>query len=124
MVALLESGDYETSKDLAKAIIHTLVDELAKRDAYGISRGLGSDDLRIAHGPYWDRRDAEKALKASQEAGLVARGWRLAGPLLPEPERAPVARCEACAHATQFHDARGCWAMDGSKVQCACRSLP
>lgn len=124
VVDLLESGDYETSEDLAKTIIQTLVGELAKRDAYGIARGLRTDDLRIPHGPYWDKRDAERAVKASREAGLVAFMAPLSSPVLPEPQRSSLARCEGCAHAVQFHDSRGCWTFTKDRTRCECRLTP
>lgn len=120
VVTLLESGDYETSQDLARAILGTVAGELAKRDTYGVAFGLKTDDLRIPTGPYYDLRDAKSAQKRFEECGLASFTAPLRSPVPPMRDDSVKTLCSVCGHADPLHDSRGCWVYV-NRARCECR---
>ena len=131
VVAILESGDFESSAEMSKAIIKAIADELAKRDGYGVAIGLRTDDLRIAHGPMYSILDAKRTVREAEARGLRAFIAPLLGAAnaLPEEVVATHKRC-TCKHPQALHGAAmkpkamtslGCGVYHPrTKVKCPC----
>lgn len=56
-LAVLESDQYETAEQMAKALVATVGTEVAKRDGYFVTAG----DAPFCYGPYWTESAARKA---------------------------------------------------------------
>ena len=121
VMQLLESGDYATSQDLAKAIIHTVVDLLAGRDAYGVGFGLKTDDVIVPVGPLYHLTDAKSLQKRYEDCGFRAYIAPLLSPVPRGTTEPPKSTCGVCNHAREFHDFRGCWASTKREGRCPCR---
>ena len=65
--AILESEDYETPTDMAKAVVKALADELLKRELHVIVPQHGAQGW----GPYWTRTEAERAWRKEIGAAEV-----------------------------------------------------
>ena len=122
IVELLEAGEYETSVDLAKAIVKLVAELLGERDMFGVAVSLPNerDGFHIAHGPYWTERQATKAVTEARGRGLMA--WT--APLFPanhivKPEE-EVGHCK-CGHPKEIHHNKwGCCVQRRGQGQCPC----
>lgn len=104
IVALLESEDFESADELAKAILKEVAALLSKRDAYGVAIGLPSDGPQLCHGPYYSILDAKRIVREVEARGLVAFIAPLlgAGNALREEEESHGKRC-TCGHPKELH---------------------
>jgi hypothetical protein len=130
VVDVLESGEFEDSADMARALVKVIAAELQKRDGYGVAIGLKTDDMRIPHGPYFTILEAKRVVKEAEARGLVAFVAPLlgAGSALREEEEAYGKRC-VCGHPKELHGSAikpkavttlGC-ATYRNKVKCPCK---
>ena len=104
VVAVLESDEHEDSASMAKALVRVVSELLQKRDAFGVAIGLPTDNLRLAHGPYFTVLEAKRVVKEANARGLVAFLAPLlsADSALREEEEAMNKRC-TCGHPVQLH---------------------
>ena len=72
IVSLLEGGEFDTPDALAKELIKSIAGMLSERDAYGVAIGLKTDNLRIPHGPFFGKSEAEKVAREARARGLEA----------------------------------------------------
>ena len=133
VTAILESDEFDSSADMAKALVKTIYAELGKRDGYGVAIGLRTDDLRIAHGPYATILDAKRVVKEAEARGLVAYIAPLLGAAnaLTEEEDSTYRRC-TCGHPEALHGSAikpkaittlGCGTYHPrTKEKCPCRA--
>lgn len=123
IVALLEAGEHDTPEALAKDLIKLAARMLSERDTYGVAIGLHSDDLRIPHGPWYGRSEAEKVAAEARNRGLVAFVAPLLAPsrALTDDEGSMSRTCE-CGHQKEQHAGRwGCCVMHRqTKEKCPC----
>lgn len=105
IVAILSSEAFETPDDMARELLKTAYALLSERDAYGVGIGLQSDDLVLAHGPWYNLGDAKRVVKEANARGLRAFVARLYGPAkaLPDAEESTYKRCSQCNHPKPLH---------------------
>ena len=99
-VAVLESEDFETPADMARAIVKAVAGELARREHYAIvPQGAG-----FAYGTYWTTTEAERAWK--REVGASFDGpaalLRVFPWSPPEAADTTLATC-VCGHQPENH---------------------
>lgn len=121
LVALLEGGEYETSTDLAKALLKESARLFSERDAYGVAIGLKTDDLRIPHGPFHGKSEAEKVAREARNRGLVAFVAPLVAPSRALSDEEVVTSCQ-CRHVKSQHAPKwGCCVTNRqTKEVCPC----
>lgn len=103
-ITVLQSEEYETPEQMARALVKSISAELSKRDAFGVGIGLRTDNLRLAHGPYYTQLEAKRVVREAEARGLVAFIAPLLGAsnALREEEEAMNKRC-VCGHPPQLH---------------------
>lgn len=123
IAAILDSGDYEDSTELAKAVLHKAADLFALRDTHGVAYGLQTDSIWLHMGPYYDVRDANKAAAELQALGMRTATGRILSPVMPEHEEPAANHCANCGHAPQLHNFQGCGIyLNKSKERCPCKT--
>lgn len=108
VMEILESGEYETPKQMATAIVRRLSVLFEGRDSYGVGISLPTDDLVLPHGPYYNIGDAKRTVEGARARGLKAFIAPLYGPAKALPEVEVVARdgnCK-CGHPHELHGDR------------------
>lgn len=128
IVAILSSEAFEDPDDMAREILKASYALLSERNAYGVGIGLPTDDLVLAHGPWYNIGDAKRVVKEAQARGLRAFVARLYGPAhaLPDVEESTYKICQ-CGHPKPLHgegklSTVGCGVFDRkTKEQCSCR---
>ena len=104
VVDLLEGGEHDTPEALAKDLIKLVAGMLSDRDSFGVAIGLQSDDLRLPHGPYFGKAEAEKVAREARQRGLVAFVAPLIAPARALSEDAdPHKPCATCKHEKWQH---------------------
>ena len=131
VVAILESGEYDSSEEMGRAIVKVVAAVLQSRDGYGVAIGLKTDDLRLPHGPYFTILEAKRVVKEAEARGLVAFIAPLLGAAnaLTEEAEATHKRC-VCKHPQVLHGSAikpkavtsiGCGVFMKDKTKCPCR---
>lgn len=101
IAAIIDSDEYESSEQMAYAVIKETAGLLSLRDTYGIAAGF-EPGPGLAFGPYYDARSLQKALIEAQQAGLTARKARLTGVGHLRPVEVRSVLCE-CGHRVELH---------------------
>lgn len=124
VVALLEAGEHDTAEALAKDLIKLVAGLLSDRDTFGVAIGLRTDDLRLPHGPYYGKAEAERVAREARDRGLVAFTAPLlaASRALTDDEGSMSRTCQ-CGHQKEQHANKwGCCVMNRqTKEKCACQ---
>ena len=98
--AILESEDYETPTDMAKAVVKALADELLKRELHVIVPQHGAQGW----GPYWTRTEAERAWRKEIGAAEVGpAGLLRVFPWAPPEAVVQSTKPCSCGHAAEQH---------------------
>jgi hypothetical protein len=98
--AILESEDYETPADMAKAVVRALADELLKRELHVIVPQHGAQGW----GPYWTRTEAERAWRKEIGAAEVGpAGLLRVFPWAPPEAVVQSTKPCSCGHAAEQH---------------------
>ena len=119
VVELLTSDVYDTSEAMGKDLIKLVAELLSKRDTLGVALGFAGNPPGLAIGPYFSKRDAEKAAQDAREAGMEARINRLSGTGAIRPIAVLTARfCTACDHRVEMHPNVECYVH-----KCECKEL-
>lgn len=132
VIEVLESDEFESSEDMARALVKTIATALQNRDGYGVAIGLRSDDLRIPHGMYFTILEAKRVVKEAEARGLVAFIAPLLGAAnaLTEEVEATHKRC-ICKHPQILHGSAikpkavtsiGCGVYLKDKTKCPCKT--
>jgi hypothetical protein len=98
--AILESEDFDSAADMAKAVVRALADELLKRELHVIVPQHGAQGW----GPYWTRTEAERAWR--KEIGAAEVGPAALLRVFPwAPPEAVVQSTKpcSCGHAAEQH---------------------
>ena len=104
VVSILESDEHESPEAMAGAIVRRLGQLFEERDAYGVGIGLPTDDVELAHGPFYNIGDAKRVVNEARARGLRAFIAPLFGPAraLLDEEEALAQRC-VCGHPRELH---------------------
>jgi 2,4-dienoyl-CoA reductase-like NADH-dependent reductase (Old Yellow Enzyme family) len=131
VIGILESDEYETPAEMARAVVKAVGAELSKRDAFGVAIGLRTDSTRLAHGPYFTILEAKRVAKEAEARGLVSYIAPLLGAAnaLTEEVEATHKQC-VCGHPQALHGSSikpkavtsiGCGVYDRQKTKCPCK---
>lgn len=131
VVSILESDEFDSPEEMARGIVKAVVEELSKRNGYGVGIGLRSDNLRIAHGPMYSILEAKRVVKEAEARGLVAFIAPLLGAAsaLRDDEEAKAKRC-VCGHPQVLHGSAikpkavtsiGCGVYLKDRSKCPCK---
>jgi hypothetical protein len=99
---ILEHEEYPSFEDMAKAVLQTVVDELAKRESRAILAKYPQDDTGLVYGPYYHEGDVKKAVEKAREAGLETRSGLLCMPGRWHAPEALETAC-TCGHQKEQH---------------------
>jgi hypothetical protein len=130
VLSILESDEYDDAVSMAKQIVKALGAELGRRETFAVTRGLASDDLRVAFGPYYSQGQALKVAGAARGIGLVAHVVKVnpADEAVPTDVESVGKRCK-CSHPKELHGSSitpramttlGCCVFK-NKVKCDCK---
>lgn len=73
VVELLESDEFDSANDLAKAIVRTVFSELMERDLWCLASRLvpgGAEPVTVLYGPFTSETEATRFAKAAEITGL------------------------------------------------------
>jgi hypothetical protein len=127
---ILEREEFASYEDMAKAILQTVVDELAKRESRAILAKYPQDETGLVYGPYYHADDVKKAVEKAREAGLETRSGFLWTPGRWHAPEALETAC-ACGHQKEQHVVKKLRGKDAmgppqecgvfiNKVKCSC----
>lgn len=127
--AILSSEDYETPRDMAKALINAVVDALADRPSHVVGIGLRTDNLYVPAGPFWSLTDAKRVAKEAEARGLkyaLREVWPASQAII-ETESNDRGIC-TCGHRKELHTRNvkgvnkwsGCAVYLRKKELCSC----
>lgn len=104
VVEILEA-DFPTANKLADEVIKRVVDELSRREAYGVKLWVSDPAMSFAFGPYWN---VAQARTAALQSGANASVHKLGSPadleILSDPESHAIpSHCKTCSHPLFAH---------------------
>lgn len=126
-MALMESDQYETPEQLAKALVVTIATELSHRTATGVAAGFPGEPASMAVGPFYHKDDVSNFIEKAQECGLWARTARLSSPdSIREADALEAGFCE-CGHQKEQHVVKvkkgvASAPMECGITECECRN--
>lgn len=125
VVALMESGDYDSAPALAKAIVKAVYDEILKRDWFAWVYRFPSGEPVICRGPFSSEKEVEKYVKKLGIDGehLILAMGSPHGDLQGDADARTVIAppmCSWCGHPKYTHDHKG-YAGKCACRGCACR---
>ena len=105
---LLESEDFDSSSELAKAILKLAAELLQDRESFVVGVHLWDSDWAV-YGPYWSQPELNAALKLVQSENVVK-----VQNIIPATHAAPrehvpehVDGCGRCNHPEEAHKDKG-----------------
>lgn len=112
VVNILDSDAFDSPDQMARELIKTVARMVSERDSFGLAVGLPGEQPWLAHGPYWSRNSAQKALKEAEGAGL--RGYiapLFSAEWMMREQAVKDDSCATCGHAKWQHWDRGACAL-------------
>lgn len=119
VIALMESEEYETPEELAKAIVIKVAEELQHRDTVGVvARFPGEQPPYLSVGPFYHKADVDNWRQEAQEAGLETRTGSLSSPDCLRPSEALRNGFCECGHKEEQHVVYGRKGKETSPRDC------
>ncbi len=109
VTGILESDAYDGPKDMGKAIVSALAQELALRDLTVVGVGFQSEGTWLPVGPFYDKRSVDRFVKDATSYGMVVNVQPQFGPgTLFTRDKDDPGICGACSHRKEMHTKFGC----------------